>query len=75
MYFCQFCNEMKGEEHIQVCPQCKGQLHIGSAKRVCATCGRSFDLEKPKKEKVEKLSDVVTKDAEPKALMVLEEEG
>ena len=35
---------------ILVCPVCKGQLHVGSKAKVCATCGRSFPLDaKPRK--------------------------
>ena len=49
-YFCQFCNEKRDEDHILVCPVCKGQLHVGSKAKVCATCGRSFPLDaKPRK--------------------------
>lgn len=49
-YFCQFCNEKLDEDHILVCPTCKGPLHVGSHAKVCATCGRSFPLgPKPRK--------------------------
>ena len=44
-YFCQFCNEKRDEDHIQVCPVCNGQMHVGSKAKVCATCGRSFPLD------------------------------
>lgn len=58
-YFCQFCNEMRDEEHISVCPVCNGQLHANSKEQVCATCGRSFPLKKTRKvEKVEKVEEV-----------------
>jgi len=75
MYLCQFCNETRSNDHIEVCPNCKGQLHVGSAKKVCALCGKSFDLDKTKK--VEKHSDVVKPEVlvEPKELMILKEEG
>lgn len=64
-YFCQFCNEKRDEDHILVCPVCKGQLHVGLHAKVCATCGRFFPLDvkprkayepKPKEPETEELS-------------------
>ncbi|MEL7589787.1 MAG: double zinc ribbon domain-containing protein [Anaerolineaceae bacterium] len=60
--YCQFCNEKRAEDHIEVCPSCNGQLHVGSKAKVCATCGRSFPLES----KPRKAYDPKPKELEPK---------
>ena len=73
-YFCQFCNEMRDEEHISVCPTCKGKLHANSKEQVCATCGRSFKL-KTKPKETPKVKEVLQEDlhAPEKALMTIQE--
>lgn len=72
-YFCQFCNEMRDETHIDVCSVCKGQLHANSKAQVCATCGRSFPLKKSRKVEP-KEEKVVEFQAPEKALMTLPSE-
>ena len=62
-YICQFCNEKRNEDHIQVCPVCNGQLHVGSHAKVCATCGRSFPLDaKPRKAYEQKVREPETEE-------------
>jgi DNA-directed RNA polymerase subunit M/transcription elongation factor TFIIS len=71
--YCQFCNEKREEDHILVCPNCNGQLHVGSKAKVCATCGRSFPLNtKPRKAHEQKVREPDTE--ELPVIMVGEEE-
>ena len=72
--FCQFCNEKREEDHIQICPVCEGQLHASSSVKVCATCGRSFPLDvKPRKAHDQKVREPVTEEI-PVTPVVEEEE-
>lgn len=71
-YLCQFCNEMRDEDHITVCQACNGQLHANSKEQVCATCGRSFAIKKSKEARAKEPEKEILQVPE-KALMTVQE--